>query len=253
MEYELLRNQLHNTRNLLTTLAGNIDNTLLTFNDLNRNRYSLNSNRYRDRTFAARRNLNNLFQELRNMYPETQRNTTRSNIPQPQREPNNNITSNVPINNPFADTLNNIINNRINNLNSTSNPNPDLIEVTLYNNGNRVVSNMEDVPVYPSLRTLRESSTVHTYSDLDTPYESCTICRERFDDNSIVRKLSCGHIFHINCIDTWFESNITCPVCRADLRDLDESENENLNQTGNLNNTTSSIANSDLNVDIAQV
>ena len=82
MEYELLRNQLQNTRNLLTTLAGNIDNTLLTYNDLNRNRY-------RERTSAARRNLNNLFQELRNMYPETNRNPTPNT-----RTPGNNVTSN---------------------------------------------------------------------------------------------------------------------------------------------------------------
>jgi hypothetical protein len=231
MENDLLRNQLQNTRNLLTTLAGNIDNTLLIYNDLNRNRY-------RERTSAARRNLNNLFQELRNMYPETNRNPTPNT-----QTPGNNVTSNYT---PLSNSLNNIINNRLNNLNSTShnplnstsplNVNPDLIEVTLYNNGQRVApNNMEDVQVYPSLRTLRESSTVHMYCNLETEFESCTICRDRFDDNSIVRKLYCNHIFHLNCIDTWLESNIRCPVCRSDLRDIEENESENLNDTNTSN------------------
>ena len=79
--------------------------------------------------------------------------------------------------------------------------------------------NMEDVQVFPSLRTLRESSSIHNYGELETEQSTCTICRDNFEDNSIVRKLNCGHIFHIGCIDTWFESNIRCPICRGDLRD----------------------------------
>ena len=77
---------------------------------------------------------------------------------------------------------------------------------------------------YPSLRTLRESSSIHIYRDLDTPHETCSICRDNFDENSVVRRLGCEHIFHIGCIDTWFES-IRCPLCRLDLRD-NENENE---------------------------
>ena len=38
METELLKNQLQNIRNHLTTLSGNIDNTLLIYNEMSRNR-----------------------------------------------------------------------------------------------------------------------------------------------------------------------------------------------------------------------
>ena len=95
------------------------------------------------------------------------------------------------------------------------------------NNGRRVVNNnnMEDVQVYPSLRTLRESSSVCNYGDLETDQETCSICRENFTDSCIVRKLGgCEHIFHLNCIDTWFETNIRCPLCRMDLRETEEQE-----------------------------
>ena len=61
MESELLRNELLNIRNHLTTLSRNIDNTLLIHNS---------NNRQRTRA-ATRRNLNTLFSELRNLYPNT--------------------------------------------------------------------------------------------------------------------------------------------------------------------------------------
>ena len=85
---------------------------------------------------------------------------------------------------------------------------------------------------------LSNSSSVHIYRSLDTEFESCTICRENFNPSSIVRRINgCGHVFHISCIDTWFESNITCPVCRIDLRDtiintddeMEDAEEEEIN------------------------
>jgi hypothetical protein len=35
--------------------------------------------------------------------------------------------------------------------------------------------------------------------------------------NHMTRLLQCKHQFHINCIDTWFINNTTCPICRFDL------------------------------------
>lgn len=51
--------------------------------------------------------------------------------------------------------------------------------------------------------------------------ESCSICREPFANSSIIRKInSCGHKFHLNCIDTWFQNQYTCPMCRVSVRIL---------------------------------
>ena len=47
----------------------------------------------------------------------------------------------------------------------------------------------------------------------------CSICLQKFKPVSIVRTLSCNHPFHINCIDTWLSSNITCPHCRKEIKD----------------------------------
>ncbi len=231
MENQLLRNQLQSTRNILQTLAGNIDNTLLAYNEITRSNY-------RNRTTEARRNLSNLYQELRNIYPtnstnlnstnlnSTNLNSNRynlNNIPRNETNVNRTEAPNTTISNTLNNTLNSLINSRLNNTTTQ----PDMIEVTLYNNGRTVTNtNMEDVSVFPSLRTLSSASEVYRYENIETEYESCTICRERFQSNSIVRKLHCGHIFHIGCIDTWFENNIRCPVCRSDLRDYQNNEEE---------------------------
>nr|XP_043619886.1 RING-H2 finger protein ATL74-like [Erigeron canadensis] len=43
----------------------------------------------------------------------------------------------------------------------------------------------------------------------------CTICLDDFVDGQNVRVLPhCGHEFHVECIDKWFESHSSCPNCR---------------------------------------
>ncbi|MCO5580903.1 hypothetical protein L7F22_034776 [Adiantum nelumboides] len=46
----------------------------------------------------------------------------------------------------------------------------------------------------------------------------CAICLSEFLDNEKGRLLpSCEHAFHIECIDMWFCSHSTCPLCRTDV------------------------------------
>ena len=53
--------------------------------------------------------------------------------------------------------------------------------------------------------------------DLNNNDEFCCICRDNFEYTDIIRQLICEHIFHINCIDTWFTKNKTCPECRYEI------------------------------------
>ena len=45
--------------------------------------------------------------------------------------------------------------------------------------------------------------------------KDCQICFEKFQDADKIYKLPCKHLFHKECIDTWFKGHNTCPVCRA--------------------------------------
>ncbi|CAO2819622.1 unnamed protein product [Amaranthus hypochondriacus] len=57
----------------------------------------------------------------------------------------------------------------------------------------------------------------------------CAICLCDFDDHDLLRLITtCSHVFHQECIDLWFQSHKSCPVCR---RDLDVSGSTQLSET----------------------
>lgn len=46
---------------------------------------------------------------------------------------------------------------------------------------------------------------------------SCTVCMEEFEEDSMVRKMVCKHVFHQECIDKWLlEYSYKCPMCRTE-------------------------------------
>ncbi|KAJ8568013.1 hypothetical protein K7X08_020735 [Anisodus acutangulus] len=45
----------------------------------------------------------------------------------------------------------------------------------------------------------------------------CTVCLTVLEDGETIRTLpNCKHIFHAECIDKWFGSHSTCPICRTE-------------------------------------
>jgi hypothetical protein len=54
----------------------------------------------------------------------------------------------------------------------------------------------------------------------DGNLNSCTICTDDYNNCDYLTKLPCLHYFHTNCIKHWLLSeNVTCPICRKDVRD----------------------------------
>ena len=44
---------------------------------------------------------------------------------------------------------------------------------------------------------------------------TCSICLEQINDtHDETKKLHCGHYYHTECIEKWFDENDTCPYCR---------------------------------------
>ena len=67
----------------------------------------------------------------------------------------------------------------------------------------------------------------YTISQNDIPFrsiqmsnsESCSICLEPFKETvDRVRILSCCHVFHSTCIDSWLTSHSRCPLCRQQVK-----------------------------------
>ncbi|PAN49758.1 hypothetical protein PAHAL_9G473300 [Panicum hallii] len=48
----------------------------------------------------------------------------------------------------------------------------------------------------------------------------CAVCISELRDGDTGRILPrCGHRFHAECVDRWFRSHVTCPLCRAVVAD----------------------------------
>ncbi len=45
----------------------------------------------------------------------------------------------------------------------------------------------------------------------------CNICQEEFNNDTIVTRLPCSHLFHDPCITPWLKVNGTCPTCRMSV------------------------------------
>ncbi|CAL5001484.1 unnamed protein product [Urochloa decumbens] len=46
----------------------------------------------------------------------------------------------------------------------------------------------------------------------------CRVCLARFEAESVVNRLPCGHLFHRACLETWLDyDHATCPLCRLRL------------------------------------
>lgn len=83
------------------------------------------------------------------------------------------------------------------------------------NNPNAAAS--ASVPTRGLDASVLASLPVFVYSSLTHPDGlDCAVCLSEFENNEKGRTLpKCHHSFHTECIDMWFHSHSTCPICRA--------------------------------------
>ncbi|XP_057440703.1 RING-H2 finger protein ATL5-like [Lotus japonicus] len=75
-----------------------------------------------------------------------------------------------------------------------------------------------DPSVLKSLPTFTHSSATQGH------LQDCSVCLSEFADGDEGRLLpNCSHSFHSPCIDAWFASHSTCPLCRAPVQPAPES------------------------------
>ncbi|KAG0459192.1 hypothetical protein HPP92_022320 [Vanilla planifolia] len=66
-----------------------------------------------------------------------------------------------------------------------------------------------------SLPTFRHSK----LSPAAASASECAICLIEFRNEEKLRLLpDCAHVFHVDCIDVWLQSNANCPLCRAEIK-----------------------------------
>lgn len=53
---------------------------------------------------------------------------------------------------------------------------------------------------------------------VEKPHQ-CVVCLNQTPENvtgpkRFLKKLPCGHVFHVNCINRWLFKHVSCPTCR---------------------------------------
>lgn len=90
---------------------------------------------------------------------------------------------------------------------------------------------LNPVEVRPTTQQIDRATQVRTHLIQSTEEEedTCAICQEEIRINDNVREINhCHHTFHKLCIDTWFNRNVHCPVCRFDIREMEATPNTDI-------------------------
>lgn len=67
---------------------------------------------------------------------------------------------------------------------------------------------------------------------------ACSICYIPFTgDNKVVALPKCEHLYHTECILSWFKTRTTCPICRLDIRDHLKAEDSSFDLFDTLNHS----------------
>lgn len=60
-----------------------------------------------------------------------------------------------------------------------------------------------------------------------TEPDHCSVCQDSISTTQSARRLTvCQHVFHQGCIDTWYNRNVHCPICRHDIREQNQNQNQ---------------------------
>lgn len=82
-------------------------------------------------------------------------------------------------------------------------------------NANAASAATRDARVLKLLPVFTFSSKTHPDSALE-----CAVCLSEFEENESGCVLpKCNHSFHLECIDMWFHSQSTCPLCRTPVEE----------------------------------
>ena len=89
----------------------------------------------------------------------------------------------------------------------------------------------------PTSEEISQATKIIRYSEIENPInDRCPISHEIFEDDDIVTQIIfCNHIFKSEEINTWFQRNSHCPVCRHNII----TTNFNTNVVNNSNTISS--------------
>ena len=90
-----------------------------------------------------------------------------------------------------------------------------------HNNLNDIIERMlhysRENPTDEAILSELPENQIDDIKKLDNDKKNCVICMEDFKNGDISTNLPCLHMFHTNCIQTWLNTQNTCPICKFEL------------------------------------
>lgn len=100
--------------------------------------------------------------------------------------------------------------------------------------------NLQPVVVRPTPIQLLRAVEYTTYNSNAINQEADPVDQNDFVEGEyIVQIRECGHCFRPQNFDTWFQSNVRCPLCRFDIRESTNEINENIIDSSSNNTNIS--------------
>ena len=87
------------------------------------------------------------------------------------------------------------------------------------------LTTFSDVVVAPSQIQIDDASQILRHNQVSAEF-ICPICQEHAgntEGETEWRRLACTHTFHRTCIDRWLGEHTQCPMCRADVREMNNT------------------------------
>jgi hypothetical protein len=135
----------------------------------------------------------------------------------------------------FSQPYSSYANNNQNNLNV--NRLPQTQEHVQPQNISDIIRNfLAPIEIFPTAAQIENATRIVRYSDIIRPNNiSCPISLEPFRDEDYVSVIRfCNHIFNTNELNSWFQRNCRCPVCRYDIRNYNQNVSDlNYNSLNN--------------------
>jgi hypothetical protein len=85
------------------------------------------------------------------------------------------------------------------------------------NEGNNFEINTHSKGVNKNILNLLPKNKVNDINKLDE--KKCVICLEYFVNGDVLTTIPCFHLFHPKCINEWFKSKNTCPICKTKINE----------------------------------
>jgi hypothetical protein len=168
---------------------------------------------------------------------------------------NTNINANANLNNtnrrPLRTTRNRLSQRYNNDMHTFMRENSEpILPTSLIGRGHSILNSFfQPINVVPTQTQIENATSNVIYRDIINPINaSCPISLETFTETSHVTMIKhCKHIFNTQNLMSWFNSNCKCPVCRYDIREY--TDNENNNSVSDEENNNSNNSNVNTNVD----